>query len=210
MAEDRLKRDFDDVENLDDLIKAREERVSAFADDVDAMPDLADEGLVEDPNKELTFPHPHTQSDEYGAAGTNTGLMSTHHESEVEFDWQDSAEEMLDTDPEPDEGMGEDSAITALSSMEATDLIGPIPSVAPSAETDTAATDEEKREYGMDGGEPVNRPTNPVQLEDAMDTDSDQNDFSIDEKFAGQVNHESALYEFQEIEQEIKKESGEK
>lgn len=201
MPEDRLKRDFDLVENLTDLIDAREERTSAFADDVDAMEDVEEEGMPRDPVQELTFPHPHGQAEEDGRLGINVELMDTPNQKEVEFDWQDSAEEMLPTDPDPSEGMGEDGAIESISHVEATDLMGPVPSVEYSPEMDTAATEEEQEGFEIDGGErepPCPPPCLP-QMDSAMDTDSDEFDFSIEDKFAGQVDHETAEFEFEEM-----------
>lgn len=200
MAEDRLKKDYDLVENLDDLITAREDRVSAFADDVDGMEDITDEDLPVDASEQLTWPHPKTRSQEYGREGINVDLMDTPSEQEIEFDWQDSAEEMLPTDPEPNEGMGADDTIESVAHLEATDLVGPAPSVDISPELDTAATEDEEK-YEMDGGEPESRcpVSGPIPLEDAMETDSDEMDFSIEDKFAGQVTHETAEYDFEEI-----------
>lgn len=201
MTEDRLRKDYDEVENLGDLITAREERESAFSDDVDAMDDIDTEGLPRDASDELTFPHPKGQAEESGAEGVNVNLMSTSDEKETEFDWQDSVEEMLPTDPEPNEDMGEDNAIEALAHFETTDLAGPVPSTEFGSETDTAATESEKEEYDIDGGEPC--PQTPVELETSMDTDSDEFDFSIEEKFKGEVNHETAEFEFEQMRREI-------
>jgi hypothetical protein len=181
MADDRLKKDFDQVENLSDLIKAREERESAISDDLDAMEDFDTAKLPVDANTELTWPHPRTRSDEDGELGLNVELMDTPDESQMEFDWQDSAEEMLATDPEENEGMGEDIAIGDLGHMNSEDL----------------SEDEER--FGTDGGEPKPPTSGIVPLETAMDTDSDEADFSIEDKFAGQLNHETAEYDFELI-----------
>ena len=104
MPKDRLKRDYDNVENLDDLIQAREERDSASADSVDAMEDIETAGLPVEAVDELTFPHPrhHPEDDRLGL---NVNLLDTPDNKDIGFDWQDSAEEMLPTDPEPNEGI---------------------------------------------------------------------------------------------------------
>ncbi|MHB0913586.1 MAG: hypothetical protein ACYC2Y_09100 [Armatimonadota bacterium] len=198
MQDDRLKRDYNTVENLDDLIEAREERVSAFADDVDGMADIDPEGMARDAVEELTLPHPKTRSEEYGREGINTELMDTPGEKEIGFDWQDSAEEMLPTDPDPSEGMGEDSAIDSLAAIDPTELEGPSP------ETDTAIAEGERPEdYERDGGEP-RRP--PQELESAMETDSDEADFSIQDRFGGQVDHETAEWEAEELRRAVEEE----
>jgi hypothetical protein len=165
MSEDRLRRDYNTVENLKDIIPAREERESAFSDDVDAMEDIDYNGIPRDPSVQLTYPHPRTQGDEDGALGINVDLLGTPDDNTIEFDWQDSAEEMLPTDPDPSEGMGEDTAIDAVSYVSAEDIAGPVPSIEEGKETGTAATREEMEEYGIEGGRP---PAAPVPLESAM------------------------------------------
>jgi hypothetical protein len=209
MAADRLHKDFDRVENLDDLIEAREERDSAFSDDVDGMPDADVSGVDIDVSHELGYPHHHGPSKDQ-KEGLNVELMDTPKERDVEFDWQDSVEEMNATDPEPDEGMGEDTVLRALGQVDAADLVGPVPSTDIGAETATAATKEEKEEYDLDGGDgqPCCPPRASVPLETAMDTDSDENDFSIEDKFAGEVDHETAEFEFEEMRQLEKEPKG--
>lgn len=199
MTSDRWHKDFDEVENLGDLIEAREERDSAFSDDVDGKPDADVSDVDIDVSHELGHPHHHGESEDQ-KLGLNTELMDTPKERDIEFDWQDSVEEMLPTDPEPDEGMGMDATIRAISTVDIGDLAGPTPSTDVSGTTDTDATEKEEEEYGLDGGEEQMCPPNtPVPLETAMDTDSDENDFSIEEKFEGQVDHETAEYEFEEM-----------
>ncbi len=137
MPEDRLRRNYDTVENLGDLIKAREERDSAFADDVDAVDDIDVARLPADPGRELGRPHRHGPSDEQ-REGIDVELMDTPNEKEVEFDWQDSVEEMLPTDPSADEGMGADGALESLAHVRPAELEGPVPSLETSGETGTA------------------------------------------------------------------------
>lgn len=205
---DRLKQDYDLVENLDDLIEAREERTSAFADGTDAMKDVDLEHLPFDEEEELGRPHHHKPSEEE-KLGIDVELLDTPSKKQVEFDWQDSAEEMLPADPEADEGMGADTQIESLAHVGPTDLIGPVPSVEPSPETDTAATPEELEELGTDGGEPERRPPMPIPLESAMETDSDEEDYRISDRFAGEVDRETALEEFEDIRIAIETEEGE-
>ncbi len=207
MTSDRLHKDFDRVENLDDLIEAREDRDSPFSDDVDGMPDADVSGVDIDVSHELGYPHHHGRTQDQ-QQGLNTELMTTPKERDVEFDWQDNAEEMNATDPEPDEGMGEDTIIRGISQVDVGDLVGPAPSTDISPETATDATEKEKEEYGLDGGdEQPCPPRATVPLETAMDTDSDEEDFSIEDKFAGEVDHQTAEYEFEEM-RELIEESG--
>lgn len=199
MSEDRLKRDYDNVENLSDLIEAREERSSASADDVDAMEDLDVSELPDDPQKELSYPHKHGPTRDE-AEGTDINLLDTPDQRQIEFDWQDSVEEMLPTDPHPEEGMGEDVEIQALSHVEAEDLAGPVPSVNIDSELDTAATEEEEIKYDLDGGREECEPAAPLlPIESAMETDSDEEDFRIADKFEGELDRETALLEAEEL-----------
>lgn len=209
MAEDRTKKDYDNVENLKDIIRAREERVSAFADDVDAMEDVDLDHVPIDPVEELTFPHPgHNAPD--GSQAIDTELFANPDDKEVEFDWQDNAEEMLPPDPEANEGMGDDDALHTLGHVDPNELLGPIPSVEYGSETSTAATEEEREEYGLDGGEPEERRNQgSIPLETAMDTDSDEYDFRVQDKVDRPPDRETALEEFAEIEEAIREETGE-
>jgi hypothetical protein len=207
--DDRLKRDFDLVENLSDLIEAREERDSAFADSVDGMEDIEEEGLPVDPVEELTFPHPHTRAEEEGRLGINVNLMDTPDDNQIDFDWQDSVEEMLPTDPEPSEGMGEDAIIESIAHVEPMDLLGPVPSVDVSPELDTAATPEEMEEYEIgeieeyetDGGEKLRPAFLPIEMDSAMATESDEFDYTVQDKFGGQIPPEVAELEFKIMEE---------
>ncbi|MDO8585526.1 MAG: hypothetical protein Q7T82_00650 [Armatimonadota bacterium] len=93
MPRDRLNDDSDRVVNLDDLIEAREERTSAFADDVDALEDI--ENVDVDVDDALTFPHPHVHREN---ETPETETLETPPEEDIEFDYQDSAAEMLPSD----------------------------------------------------------------------------------------------------------------
>jgi hypothetical protein len=101
---------------------------------------------------------------------------------------------MLTTDPEPSEGMGADASVGAMARLEATDLAGEGSLAEVSTETDTT-TAEAEEEYSLDDGQP--QPV--VELESAMDTDSDEGDFAIEDKFEGQMDRETALLEFEEM-----------
>ncbi|GEM_PF-2953163 len=207
--EDRMRKDYDVVENLGDLIKAREERDSDFADSVDAMEDIDLDHLEFDPARELIYPHKHEPSEDQ-KAGLDVDLLDTPDEEEIEFDWQDSVQEMLPTDPDPGDGMGLDDVIEEISHVGAGDLLGPVPSTEFSGETDTAATPGEYGETQTDGGShECPHLEQPVQIESAMDTDSDEEDFRVIDKFGGEVDRETALEEMEELRQAIIQEEGE-
>jgi hypothetical protein len=60
-------------------------------------------------------------------------------------------------------------------------------------------------EYGIEGGRP---PAAPVPLESAMDSESDEDDYSIEDRFAGEVEKEEAELDFEEMDR-IRKQSKE-
>ncbi len=136
--EDRLHKDYDVVENLGDLIAAREERDSAIADDVDAMEDIDLDHLEIDPEKELTYPHKHGPSEDH-KLGLDVELMDTPDQRDMGVDWQDSAEAMLLTDPDPNEGMGDETVIESYSFVLPDDVLDLEPAEG-SVGTNTTAT----------------------------------------------------------------------
>ncbi|MDI6827143.1 MAG: hypothetical protein QME62_01520, partial [Armatimonadota bacterium] len=161
------------------------------------------DNLPFDPERELSYPHHHGPTEEE-RLGIDVELMGTPDEDQIEFDWQDSVEEMLPTDPLADEGMGEPDVIKQLSQVDPLELVGPIPSTDVSPEVDTAATEEEEEEYetDCDGNKHEDKEKwilFPIPLESAMETDSDEVDFSIGDKFAGEIDHETAHAEFEEM-----------
>lgn len=90
---DRLKKDEDTIENLEDLIDAREERKKQFGEDIDSLQEDLEVPDV-DPDHALTFPHP---KDKHGSH-QEPELMDTPKEEDVGFDFEDSTREMLPTD----------------------------------------------------------------------------------------------------------------
>jgi hypothetical protein len=78
------------VVNLNDLIEARGERTSAFADDVDGSEDI--ESTDVDVDDALTFPHPRRGEVLAGEP------EQASDEEESAFDYEDSTEEMLPSD----------------------------------------------------------------------------------------------------------------
>ncbi len=63
----------------------------------------------------------------------------------------------------------------------------------------SSANPPEKEEFVLDGGQPECPPREPERLETAMDTDSDEMDFTTQDRFAGQVTREEAEYEFEQL-----------
>lgn len=149
MTEDFLKKDYDTVESLGDLIKAREGRTSAFSQGVDSVEDIDVDSTPFDPSEELTYPHHHGQSKDQ-QEGIDVNLMSTPHEGDVTFDWQDSAEEQLPTDPEPSEGM--DEVLDTFGFIAADEVDEPESANDLSPEIDPSATYKDRDEYEMGGG----------------------------------------------------------
>lgn len=95
MKEDRLRKDADEIHNLDDLVDARSEQISHFAKDRDALDEDVDIPDDMDVEEALTFPHPKRKRSEV----EDIDLMDTPHEDEIEDDqvvWED--EEFLPSD----------------------------------------------------------------------------------------------------------------
>ncbi|MCX6375968.1 MAG: hypothetical protein NTU88_08065 [Armatimonadetes bacterium] len=204
MADKITDEDFDTVENLGDLIKARRDRDSAISADVDGMPDADVADVDVDANKELSQPHHHGPTEDE-RLGLDVVLMDTPDEKNINFDWQDSAEEMQATDPLPDEGMGDDEAVEELREVDLVEIIEPESSAEPEEETDTTV-----EEFELDGGDDETcPPAAPIPLESAMETDSDEEDLSIEDKFGGQVERETAELEFEEMKEFIEEEEDE-
>ncbi len=79
MKKDRIRRDRDDIHNLDDLIDARKASASRSPDDLDSLEDI---DLPEDTDVDeaLTLPHP-----KHKKPGRNEP-DDVHHEDEMEDD----------------------------------------------------------------------------------------------------------------------------
>lgn len=94
MPEDRLRHDEDDVENLEDIIDARDEGTSHLARDIDS----ADRDFVIpediDVDDALTFPHPKHKKD----PNAGVELMGTPRPDDTDINWAESQEDMLPTD----------------------------------------------------------------------------------------------------------------
>ena len=91
MADKITDEDYDTVENLGDLIKARRDRDSDISADIDGMPDADVSEVDMDVDKELGRPHHHGPSKDH-VLGLDASLMDTPHERDINFDWQDSAD----------------------------------------------------------------------------------------------------------------------
>lgn len=85
MKKDRLRKDTDEIHNVEDIIDARAEGTSHFADDVDSLEEDIEipEGI--DVDHALTFPHP---KDKHGKED-EIELMDTPREEDVGEDWTD-------------------------------------------------------------------------------------------------------------------------
>lgn len=87
MKRDRLRRDRDEIHNLEDLIEARKEHTSHFADDIDSFDKDVEIPDDTDVDEALTFPHPkHKHGDEID-------LMETPHREDMEDDQVEWAEQ---------------------------------------------------------------------------------------------------------------------
>lgn len=91
------------VKKLWDIIDARDERRSAFADDIDNKEDIELPDDI-DVNDALTFPHPHSKQSKRRRAvdadlsGTTDEFIPADEQNESDFDYDDSTDEMLPTD----------------------------------------------------------------------------------------------------------------
>ncbi len=94
MRNDRLRRDKDELHNLDDLINARQEHISHIGQDIDAFGEDIRIPDDIDVDEALTFPHPKHKKTE------NVELMDTPHEEDMDEDWD--AQDIQPTDYEHD------------------------------------------------------------------------------------------------------------
>jgi hypothetical protein len=196
MPEDRLRHDEDDVENLDDLINAREESSSDLARDTDAFDKDFDIPEDIDVDDALTFPHPKHKKDPV----EDIDLMSTPHKEDSDINWAESQMDMLPTDYEDDYDDAlttnlEDEDEVAEDDMEA---IGHIPvdemiydvqeGVIPERGGFRGEEAMKEEEAARHGG----RKQGSLELESAMDTESDEEVTTVEDKFRGEVDPEKA------------------
>jgi len=87
-----LKDYADQVFNLEDLIEARQERRSAFSEDVGGRVDMPRTHV--DVDEALTFPHPHRSLEE----SRRLKSMVRPRAEDINFGYRDSSEEMLPSD----------------------------------------------------------------------------------------------------------------
>lgn len=107
MKKDRLRHDADDIENLDDLIEARDEHASHFSGDRDSLEQDIEVPEDVDVEEALTFPHPKHKKPE------DIELMSTRHPDDMDetrdsqdiqpSDYEHNYEEAIDTYADDDE-----------------------------------------------------------------------------------------------------------
>ena len=96
MPNDRLRHDHDNVEDLDDLIEARDEGTSHLAWDIDSAEKDFEIPEDIDVDDALTFPHPKHKKN----PNADIDLMGTPREHDTDVNWAESQEEMLPTDYE--------------------------------------------------------------------------------------------------------------
>jgi len=153
MPEDRLRHDHDNVEQLEDIIEARDESTSHLARDVDAAGTDLDVPEDLDVDEALTVPHPkHRPSQSDGI-----DLMGTPKKDDVEIDWRQSQHDLLPSDYESDyndalttnlhdEDTVAEEQIEEISGVEPMDLVEEAPMVTPLPKGFTA--EEEAGEEG--------------------------------------------------------------
>lgn len=195
MPNDRLRHDHDDVENLDDIIEARSGGTSHLAKDVDSADSDFDIPEDLDVDDALTFPHPKHKID----PNEGVELMDTPRKDDVDIDWAETQEDMLPTDYKndyddalttdlADEDEVAEDQLDHIGNMDADDIIYEVPMVtqipkgfrAEEAASEEAATPRRERER------------HPGEMESAMQTESDEADISIADKFGGEVDAEMA------------------
>lgn len=195
MPENRLRHDHDKIEELEDLIYARDPTTSHMARDVDAAERDFDIPEDLDVDEALTFPHPKHKRD----PNENVELMDTPRENDTDINWAESQEEMLPSDYEndyddalttnlEDEDTVAEGQIHELSKVEAEDLPYDTPMMtrAPKgSRAEEAASDEAATPIGE-------RERHPGELESAMQSGTDEEEISIAERFGGEIEPEMA------------------
>ncbi len=90
MKKDRLREDKDNIQNLDDIIEAHNERKLYASDEIDALEEDVEIAKTLDVDEALTFPHPkhHVTKD--------VELMSTRRKEDMDEPWR-----MQDIDMQP-------------------------------------------------------------------------------------------------------------
>lgn len=98
MPEDRLRRDTDEVHQLEDMIDARDHGTSHIARDVDAFDEDLEIPEDIDVDEALTFPHPKHKKD----PNADIELMSTPQKDDLDIDWAEHQDDMLPSDYKDD------------------------------------------------------------------------------------------------------------
>lgn len=95
MKEDRLRKDYDEIHNLDDIIDAHDERTSHMTGDIDSLQEDIEIPEDLDVDEALTFPHPkHKKKVE------DVELMSTRHKEDIDQTWEASDQDIQHSDYE--------------------------------------------------------------------------------------------------------------
>ena len=195
MQEDRLRHDRDEVEQLEDIIEARDEGTSHLARDVDAADE--DFNIPEDIDVDdaLTFPHPKHRR----KPGEDIDLMDTPRKDDIDIDWRESQHDLLPSDYEDDyddalttnlydEDTVAEEQIDEIADVEPMDLVEEMPMVEEAPGGFRGGEAESEEAAARSGG----RVQPPTGLESAVETASDASDVTIAEKFADEVRPEEA------------------
>jgi hypothetical protein len=205
MPDDRLRYDGDDIEQLDDLIEARDDGTSHFARDIDAADTDIDIPKDIDVDEALTFPHPKRKKN----PNEDIDLMDTPRKDDIDIDWAESQGDMLPSDYEDDyddalttnlddEDTVAEDQMSEISRMDADDLIDETPMV-----TGLPKGFRAEEEVSEEASSPPRRyEQQQVEMESAMETGTDEDAISIEERFGGEMKPEDARRALQQTEPE--------
>ena len=99
MKKDRLHDNKEEIHNLEDLLKARDERRSHFSGDIDSFEEDIEISEDIDVDDALTFPHP-----KHKKPVEDVDLMDTPHKEDLDEEWADQDIQPADYSHGYDEG----------------------------------------------------------------------------------------------------------
>ena len=111
MKNDRLRKNYDDIDNLKDVLKAHSGQTSHIAQDIDSFESDIDIPEDIDVDEALTFPHPkHKKAEEEvvllgspDPTGADEDQDDWMHQEFLPSDYSEGFDEMISTSPEDDE-----------------------------------------------------------------------------------------------------------